>query len=63
MTQPKRTPDPEKVKKTVEQLRESNRQLEIVTLMFDELIAKVDADLRRERLNRLQGNPSPAKKT
>ena len=54
MTQPKRVPDPEKVKRTVEHLRESNRQLELVTLALDEIIALVDTDLRRQRRNRLQ---------
>ena len=54
MTQPKRIPDPEKLKRTVERLRESNRQLELVTLALDEIIALVDTDLRRQRRNRLQ---------
>lgn len=54
MTQPKRIPDPEQVKRTVELLRESNRQLELVTLALDELIALVDSDLRRQRRTRLQ---------
>lgn len=39
MTQPKRIPDPEQVERTVERLRESNRQLELVTFALDELIA------------------------
>jgi hypothetical protein len=55
MTQPKRIPDPEKVKRTVERLRESNRQLELVTLALDELIARLDTDLRRQRRTRLEG--------
>ena len=55
MTQPKRIPDPEKVKRTVERLRESNRQLELVTLALDELIAMVDTDLRQQRRTRLKG--------
>ncbi len=59
MTQPKKIPDPEKVKRTVEQLRESNRQLELVTMALDELIARVDTDLRRQRRTRLQDNQSP----
>lgn len=54
MTQPKRIPDPEKVKRTVERLRESNRQLELVTLALDELIAMVDTDLRHQRRTRLK---------
>lgn len=55
MTQLKRMPDSEKVKRTVEQLRESNRQLELVTLALDELIVRVDIDLRRQRRTRIQG--------
>lgn len=55
MTQPKRIPDPEKVKRTVERLRESNRQLEFVTLALDELIAMVDTALRHQRRTRLKG--------
>jgi hypothetical protein len=54
-TQPHKLPNPEKVKCTVEQLRASNRQLELVTLALDELIARVDADLRLQRRSRLQG--------
>jgi hypothetical protein len=56
MIQSKRMPDPEKVKRTVERLRESNRQLELVTLALDELIIRVDSDLNRQRRTRLQGN-------
>ena len=54
MTQPKRIPDPEKLKRAVERLRESNRQLELVTLALDELIARVDTDLCRQRRTRLK---------
>jgi hypothetical protein len=54
MTQPKIIPDPEKVKRTVERLRKSNRQLELVTLAFDEPIARVDTDLRCQHRTRLQ---------
>ena len=54
MTQPKRIPNPEKVKRTVERLRESNRQLELVTLALDERIAMVDTDLRHQRRTRLK---------
>jgi hypothetical protein len=55
-TEVKRIPDPEKVKRTVERLRESNRQLELVTLALDELIIRIDSDLNRQRRTRLQGN-------
>ena len=54
MTQPKRIPDPEKVKRTVEQLRDSNQQLELATLALDELIAIVDNDLLCQRQQRLK---------
>jgi len=56
MTQPKGIPDPEKVKRTVKRLRESNRQLELVTWALDELIAKVDTDLRHRLRARLQSS-------
>ncbi|MGK7943317.1 MAG: hypothetical protein AB4058_02485 [Microcystaceae cyanobacterium] len=52
MTQP--LPNPEKIQQTVEKLKASNRQLELVTLAFDELIAKIDQDLRQQRRKRLQ---------
>ena len=55
MTQPPTIPDPETRKREVEQLRESNRQLEQVTLALDELIAMVEADLRHQRRERLDG--------
>lgn len=46
MTQTKKLPNPEKVKRTVEHLRASNQQLEAVTLALDELIAMVEVDIR-----------------
>ncbi|NJM67214.1 MAG: hypothetical protein HC851_16835 [Acaryochloris sp. RU_4_1] len=39
---------------SVEQLRASNRQLELFTLELDELIAMVDADLLRQQRGRLE---------
>lgn len=45
MTQLKQPPDLEKVKRTVERLRVSNRQLEAVTLALDELIERIEADI------------------
>lgn len=54
MTQYPSIPDPEARKKALAQLRESNRQLELVGLAFDELIAMVEADLRRQRRDRLE---------
>lgn len=50
MTQLKKLPDPEKVKRTVERLRASNQQLEVITLALDELIAMVETDIRHSPL-------------
>jgi hypothetical protein len=47
-------PDAETRKQEVEGLRESNRQLVLVTLALDELMAMVEADLRRQRRERLE---------
>ncbi len=47
-------PDAETRKRTIEQLRASNRQLEEASLALEELIALVDADLRQQRRKRLQ---------
>lgn len=55
MTQQPQIPDTETRKRSVERLRESNRQLEQVTLALDELIAMVETDLRRQRRERLEG--------
>jgi len=52
MTQPPKIPAPQ-TRKEVERLRESNRQQ--VTLALDELIAMVEAGLRRQRRERLEG--------
>ena len=46
--------DSETRKRSLAKLRENNRQLEIVTLAFDELIAMVEADLRSQRRELLQ---------
>ena len=54
MNQPKRFLDPEKAKRTVERLREANRQLEILDLKLEELNAMVEADLRQQRLERIE---------
>ena len=55
MTQPAKIPDAQTRKGEVERLRESNRQLEQVTLALDELIAMVETDLRHQRRERLEG--------
>jgi hypothetical protein len=49
-------PDRETRIREVRGLRESNRQLELVTLALDELIAMVKSDLRRQRRSRLERN-------
>jgi hypothetical protein len=54
MIQQPSIPDAETRKREVESLRESNRQLALVTLALDELIAMVEADLRRQRRERLE---------
>ena len=54
MIQQPSIPDAETRKREVEGLRASNRQLELVTLALDELIAMVEADLRRQRRDRLE---------
>ena len=46
--------DSETRKRSLANLKESNRQLELVTLAFDDLIAMVEVDLRRQRQERLQ---------
>lgn len=51
MTEQLKLPDPEKVKKTVAMLRESNHQLEAVALEIDELIAMVETDIRNSPIN------------
>jgi hypothetical protein len=53
MIQQPSIPDADTRKREVEGLRASNRQLELVTLALDELIAIVEADLRRQRRERL----------
>ena len=55
MSQQLKIPDAETRKREVERLRESNRQLELVTLALDELLAMVEADLRHQRRKRLEG--------
>ncbi len=49
-------PDLETRMQEVRGLRASNRQLELVTIALDELIAMVEADLRHQRRSRLEPN-------
>ncbi|MEG4805441.1 hypothetical protein QUB63_32710 [Microcoleus sp. ARI1-B5] len=51
MTQTVQLPDPEKVKRTVARLRETGQQLDALTMALDELIAKVEADIRNSPIN------------
>ena len=47
-------PDAETRRRNVERLRESNRQLELVTLELDELIAMAELELCRQRRKRME---------
>jgi len=55
----KKIPDAETRRRNVERLRESNRQLDLVGLAIDELIAMADAQLLRQRRERLIGKSRP----
>ncbi len=55
----KKIPDAETRRRNVERLRESNRQLELWDLQLEELTAMVEADLRRQRRERLMGKSRP----
>jgi hypothetical protein len=50
MTQKPPLPDREKVKQTVAQMREVCRQFDNLNLAFDELIAQIEADIRKSPL-------------
>ena len=54
MNKPKKFLEPEKAKRIVERLRESNLQLEIVDLKLAQLNAMMEAELCRQRLERLE---------
>lgn len=47
-------PDAQTREWEVKQLRNSNQQLELVTIALDELIAMVEADLYRQQRERLE---------
>ncbi len=63
MTQEPQLPDPEKVKQTVANMREVCLQFDALNLALDELIAQVEADIRRSTLTayRLRKNRSSPK--
>ncbi|MFB2981167.1 hypothetical protein [Microseira sp. BLCC-F43] len=50
MTTQPQLPDPEKVKQTVTKMREVCRQFDNLNLALDELIAQVEADIRKSPL-------------
>ena len=54
MNQPKKFLDPEKAKRSVERLREANRQLEILDLKLAQLNAMMEVELCQQRLERLE---------
>ncbi|MDJ0578386.1 hypothetical protein [Crocosphaera sp.] len=54
MTNKSCVPDLETRSKNVTQWREACRKLDLVTLKFDELIAMIEADLRQQKLEKLQ---------
>ncbi|MEG4279522.1 hypothetical protein QUA62_18915 [Microcoleus sp. MON1_C1] len=49
--EPRQFSHPDKIKKTVAWVRESNRMLEAWTQRLDELIASVEADIRNNPIN------------
>ncbi|XWK88227.1 MAG: hypothetical protein U7127_29265 [Phormidium sp.] len=50
-----RIPDEQTRKRNVELLRESQRQLDLFGIKVDELISITEAEIRRQKLERLQG--------
>lgn len=50
MTQQLPLPNPEKVKQTVAKMREVCHQFDALNLALDELIAKIEADIRNSSL-------------
>jgi hypothetical protein len=54
MTEQLRIPDAETRKREIEQIRAANRQLEEASLALEELLAMIEADLRKQRRKRIQ---------
>ena len=54
MNQPKRIAEPEKLKQTHERFQQTIYQLDMLNLKLDELNAMVEADLRQQRLERIE---------
>ena len=47
-------PDPEKVKQTVRASRRRRQEMELAGLQLEEVIAKLEHDIRQQRLRRVQ---------
>ncbi|MFB2838815.1 hypothetical protein [Floridanema evergladense] len=54
MNEQSRIPDEQTRKRNIELLRESQRQLDLFGIKLDELIAITEAEIRRQKLERLQ---------
>lgn len=54
MNQPKKLPDPEKIKRTHERFQETIRQLDILDLKLAQLNAMMEVELCQQRLERLE---------
>ena len=66
MTAQPQLPDPEKVKQTVTKMREVCRQFDNLNLALDELIAQIEADIRKSlltayRLGKIKSVPQRVK--
>ncbi|MFB2875924.1 hypothetical protein [Floridanema aerugineum] len=55
MNEQSRIPDEQTRKRNVELLRESQRQLDLFGIKIDELISITEAEIRRQKLERLPG--------
>ncbi|MCL1463621.1 hypothetical protein [Argonema galeatum] len=54
MNQPKKLPDPEKLKRTHERFQETIRQLDVLDLKLAQLNAMMEVELCQQRLKRLE---------
>jgi uncharacterized small protein (DUF1192 family) len=55
MNEQSRIPDEQTRKRNVQLLRESQRQLDLFGIKIDELISITEAEIRRQKLERLPG--------
>ncbi|PSF36604.1 hypothetical protein C7H19_13060 [Aphanothece hegewaldii CCALA 016] len=53
MTQQRTVPNEEARKQSLKGLRESNHQLDLLNLQLDEFIAMIEAELRKQKRERL----------